>query len=109
MTKEAQEIFDALTRTLPTRWDGTSIVVMDAVVISSPYRVEDCRAVAGQQASALARVKKVVCAPIRYSLTIMFFLLPISSFGGLKSPFTSLQHLIGKDELTKFLASGGNM
>jgi hypothetical protein len=60
VTKEAQEIFDALTRTLPTRWDGTSIVVMDAVVISSPYRVEDCKAVAGQQASALARVKKVL-------------------------------------------------
>lgn len=60
VTKEAQEIFDALTRTLPTRWDGTNIVVMDAVVISTPYRGEDCRAAAGQHASALARVKKVV-------------------------------------------------
>lgn len=64
VTKEAQEIFDALARTLPTRWDGTSIVVLDAVVISSPYRAEDCRAVAGQQALALARVKKQVSIPI---------------------------------------------
>lgn len=60
VTKEGQEIFDALNRTLPTKWEGTSIVVMDAVVISSPYRGEDCKAAAGQQASVLARVKKVV-------------------------------------------------
>lgn len=35
---------------------------MDAVVIASPYRGEDCKAKAGagQQAGALLRVKKVV-------------------------------------------------
>ncbi|MCJ1261498.1 hypothetical protein MMC22_001362 [Lobaria immixta] len=62
VTKDGQEIFDALSRTLPTRWDGTSIVVMDAVAIASPYRGEDCkaRAGAGQQAGVLPRVKKVL-------------------------------------------------
>lgn len=57
VSKDAQDIFDAVSRTLPTRWDGTSIVVMDAVVIASPYRAEDCRA---GSANALAQVKKVV-------------------------------------------------
>lgn len=49
-----------MSRTLPTKWDGTSIEVMDAVVITSPYRGEDCKAKAGQQATVLGRVKKVV-------------------------------------------------
>lgn len=62
VSKDGQEIFDALSRTLPTRWDGTSIVVMDAVVIANPYKGEDCKAKAGagQQAGVLPRVKKVV-------------------------------------------------
>lgn len=61
--KEAQDIFDGLYRTLPTRWDGNNIVVNDAVVITAPYRAEDCRVGAGQQASMLGRVKKVASAP----------------------------------------------
>lgn len=63
MNKEAQDIFDGLYRTLPTRWDGSNIVVNDAVVITAPYRAEDCRVGAGQQASMLGRVKKVASAP----------------------------------------------
>lgn len=58
--KEAQDIFDGLSRTLPTRWDGTNMVVNDGVIISAPYRAEDCRAGAGQHAGMLGRVKKVV-------------------------------------------------
>ena len=60
VSKEAQDIFDGLSRTLPTRWDGTNMVVNDGVVISAPYRAEDCRAGAGQHAGMLGRVKKVV-------------------------------------------------
>ena len=60
VSKEAQDIFDGLSRTLPTRWDGTNMVVNDGVVISPPYRAEDCRAGAGQHAGMLGRVKKVV-------------------------------------------------
>lgn len=59
-SKEAQEIFDAISRTLPTKWAGTSIVVNETVVITSPYRAENCKAVPGQQPGALARVKMVV-------------------------------------------------
>ena len=63
VSREAQDLFDALIRTLPTRWDGTDIVVNDAVVITAPYRVEDCTLGAGQQAGMLVRVRKVVSVP----------------------------------------------
>ncbi|CAF9929445.1 hypothetical protein IMSHALPRED_007914 [Imshaugia aleurites] len=60
VSKEAQEIFDAISRMLPTRWDGKDIVVMDQVVVKGPgYRSEDCRA-GKEAASALTRVKKVL-------------------------------------------------
>ncbi|KAL8675066.1 MAG: hypothetical protein Q9168_000549 [Polycauliona sp. 1 TL-2023] len=58
--KEAQDLFDGLSRTLPTRWDGNSIVVMDSVVVSAPYRGEDCRAGNGVPVHTLNRVRKVV-------------------------------------------------
>lgn len=65
VSKEAQEIFDALYRQFPgTRWAGKDMVVLDAVLIRGPgYRVEDCGANGKEGAGALARVKKVVsCA-----------------------------------------------
>ncbi|KAL8952328.1 MAG: hypothetical protein Q9222_001739 [Ikaeria aurantiellina] len=58
--KEAQDLFDGLTRTLPTRWDGNDIVVLDSVVISPPYRGEDCRAGNGAPTNALNRVRKML-------------------------------------------------
>lgn len=63
MSREAQDIFDGLYRTLPTRWDGNNIVVNDAVVIKAPYRAEDCLLGAGKQAGMLERVQKVVSEP----------------------------------------------
>lgn len=60
-TREAQELFDAIARTLPTRWEKTDIVVMDQVVVKGPgYKVEDCRSGRDTQPHMLARVKKVV-------------------------------------------------
>ncbi|OKL61109.1 hypothetical protein UA08_03468 [Talaromyces atroroseus] len=60
VTKEAQDIFDAFSRTMPARWDGTSIVVADAVVIAKPYRVDDCRPLVAGDSAALTRVRKVL-------------------------------------------------
>lgn len=60
VTREAQDLFDAFSRTMPARWDGTSIVVADAVVISKPYHVDDCRPLAAGDSAALTRVRKVV-------------------------------------------------
>ncbi|BDD56342.1 hypothetical protein MPDQ_002007 [Monascus purpureus] len=60
VTHEAQELFDRFSRTMPTRWDGTSIIVADAVVVPAPYRVDDCRPLVAGDKAALARVRKVL-------------------------------------------------
>ncbi|KAF1816667.1 hypothetical protein P152DRAFT_388996, partial [Eremomyces bilateralis CBS 781.70] len=57
VTREAQEIFDALHRIFPTRWHGQAIIVNDAVIIKSPYRLEDCQAEKDKQTS-LVQVRK---------------------------------------------------
>ncbi|KAL5339408.1 anticodon-binding domain-containing protein [Aspergillus crustosus] len=60
VTREAQDLFDAFSRTMPTRWDGSSIIVADAVSIPAPYRVDDCRPLVANDTAALARVRKVL-------------------------------------------------
>jgi hypothetical protein len=60
VTREAQDIFDAFSRTMPTRWDGSNIIVADAVAIAAPYRVDDCRPLVAGDTAALTRVRKVV-------------------------------------------------
>ncbi|XP_049935258.1 uncharacterized protein LOC116259442 [Nymphaea colorata] len=57
VTAEAQSIFDALSKTLPVRWDKTVIVVMNEVRVSSPYLPEN---VSGGTPAANDRVKKVL-------------------------------------------------
>lgn len=44
---------------LPCRWSKDTIVVMDEVLITPPYSVENCKA-NSTSAASLARVKKVV-------------------------------------------------
>ncbi|XP_052185551.1 uncharacterized protein LOC127797078 isoform X2 [Diospyros lotus] len=56
VTAEAQNIFDALSKTLPVRWDKTVIVVMNEVRVSSPYLPES---VTGGTPAANDRVRKV--------------------------------------------------
>jgi len=53
-------VFDALSRTMPCRWDAERIVVLDAVVIFPPYGTADCKAVKGVASGSLGRVKKVL-------------------------------------------------
>lgn len=57
VTSEAQSIFDALSKTLPVRWDKTVIVVMDDVRVNNPYFPEN---VSGGTLAANERVKKVL-------------------------------------------------
>ncbi|GKV14452.1 hypothetical protein SLEP1_g25333 [Rubroshorea leprosula] len=57
VTSEAQSIFDALSKTLPVRWDKTVIVVMNEVRVSSPYLPES---VSGGTPAANERVRKVL-------------------------------------------------
>lgn len=62
VTQEAQDVFDAFSRTMPTRWDGSNIIVADAVSITAPYRVDDCRPLVAGDVAALNHVRKVVCS-----------------------------------------------
>lgn len=57
VTAEAQSLFDALSKTLPVRWDKTTIVVMNEVHVSSPYLPES---VVGGTPAANERVRKVL-------------------------------------------------
>jgi hypothetical protein len=59
VTAEAQSIFDAFSKTLPCRWAGKSIIVLDAIRVDEPYTSDACRAPANQ-AHALAQVRKVL-------------------------------------------------
>ncbi|KAJ1965090.1 hypothetical protein GGI12_001006 [Dipsacomyces acuminosporus] len=59
VSNEAQAIFEALSKTLPCRWTGNKITVLDEVTIESPYGVDDCKALSSASFS-LQRVKKVL-------------------------------------------------
>lgn len=43
VSEEAQALFDALGKTLPVRWHESSIIVLDEVVIASPYGPADVK------------------------------------------------------------------
>lgn len=62
VTQEAQQIFDALSKTMPCSWNTKSIIVMDEVIIHPPYHVENCAIVPNKQVadSILERVQKVL-------------------------------------------------
>ncbi|KAM0793071.1 hypothetical protein ACM66B_000556 [Microbotryomycetes sp. NB124-2] len=56
---QAQQLFDALSKTLPVRWHGKSFVVMDSVLVEEPYRAQDVKA--GKDAGQyVERVRKVI-------------------------------------------------
>ncbi|XP_010512102.1 PREDICTED: protein LSM12 homolog B-like isoform X2 [Camelina sativa] len=57
VTAEAQMIFDAITKTLPARWDNKNILVMREVLVRSPY---DSDSVFGGTRAANDQVKNVL-------------------------------------------------
>lgn len=57
VTAEAQDIFDALSKTLPCRWDKTTILVMNDVCVNEPYLPQN---VIGGASAANERVRKVL-------------------------------------------------
>ena len=62
VSKLGQEIFDELSKTLPTIWSKTDIIVMDDIVISDPYSPDSCKIINSRQGleTSLARVQKVL-------------------------------------------------
>ncbi|KAJ2612115.1 hypothetical protein H4S08_002848 [Coemansia sp. RSA 1365] len=59
VSDRAQSIFEALSKTMPCRWEKDRIVVLDEVIIESPYTVDSCCEV-NSAAFSLSRVKKVL-------------------------------------------------
>jgi len=57
VTREGQDIFDALSRTMPCRWHEKQIVVLDSVMISEPYGLAEVK---GNDRKAVDRVKQVL-------------------------------------------------
>lgn len=60
VTDKAQHIFNALSKTLPCRWNKQSIVVLEEVEIQDPYCVADCKNLHTGDSTVLVRVKKVL-------------------------------------------------
>ncbi|KAJ3249559.1 protein with role in RNA processing [Chytriomyces hyalinus] len=60
VSKRAQDIFNALDKTLPTRWKGDAIIVLDEVMIMAPYGIDDVRGITPTSATAVDRVQKVL-------------------------------------------------
>ncbi|KAJ3106407.1 hypothetical protein HDU97_006392 [Phlyctochytrium planicorne] len=60
VSDEAQELFYALDKTLPTRWKGSTIIVMDEVKINPPYTSDDVQGSSTTNTAVVSRVKKVV-------------------------------------------------
>ncbi|XP_035688466.1 protein LSM12 homolog A-like [Branchiostoma floridae] len=58
VSPEGQKLFNAIHKTISeTRWKDKDIVVLDDVVISPPYGLENCK---GKEGQALAQVRKIV-------------------------------------------------
>lgn len=62
-TKEHQDIFDAIARTHPVKWQPNgSILVNDGVLIDKPYLPDNCRLAPGGNgpAGGVERIRKVL-------------------------------------------------
>lgn len=63
VTKEAQSLFDALSKTMPCHWAGKTIVVMEMVLVAPPYCMDSCvLREEGHGRGMLERVQKVLAA-----------------------------------------------
>ncbi|KAK1794285.1 hypothetical protein P4O66_011179 [Electrophorus voltai] len=55
---EGQQLFQTIHKTIKDcKWQEKNIIVMDDVIISPPYQVENCK---GKEGSALSHIRKIV-------------------------------------------------
>ncbi|GAA5831500.1 hypothetical protein JCM11251_004045 [Rhodosporidiobolus azoricus] len=59
VSEDGQALFDAMAKTMPVRWAGKSIVVMDEVMVDEPYGSENVRGAKGA-ADRVERIKRVL-------------------------------------------------
>jgi len=59
VTAEAQQVFNALAKTMPCTWKGRDIVVMTDVLVAPPYDLRSCKQISPNP-PLLARIQKVL-------------------------------------------------
>lgn len=62
VTDQAQRLFDNLCKTMPCKWQSTTIEVFDAVLITAPYTLDTCnfREGAEENTTVMERVQAVL-------------------------------------------------
>jgi protein LSM12 len=67
VTPQAQDIFDALEKTMPCEWKDTNIEVFGEVMIDSPYTLELCHFKEGSSRNAMMmdRVQTVLSEELK--------------------------------------------
>uniref|UniRef100_A0A3Q2WJQ4 LSM12 homolog b n=1 Tax=Haplochromis burtoni TaxID=8153 RepID=A0A3Q2WJQ4_HAPBU len=79
---EGQQLFQTIHKTIKDcKWQEKNIIVMDDVIISPPYQVENCK---GKEGSALSHVRKIVstttlsiftCVTVYFVFSFCFYLI----------------------------------
>ena len=68
VTEQAQRLFDNLTKTMPCKWQATTIEVFDTIFITAPYTIETCAYKEGAQENPTMMERVQVLSPtIRFS------------------------------------------
>ncbi|KAL0023310.1 hypothetical protein WJX77_005660 [Trebouxia sp. C0004] len=65
VSNEAQQVFDALSKTMPCHWKQQNIVILNEVELSPPYGLDNCSTEHSHNVTTLERVKKVLTAERR--------------------------------------------
>ncbi|KAL0056118.1 hypothetical protein WJX82_007910 [Trebouxia sp. C0006] len=65
VSNEAQQVFDALSKTMPCHWKQQNIVILNEVELSPPYGLDNCSTENSHNVTTLERVKKVLTAERR--------------------------------------------
>ncbi|KAL3147660.1 hypothetical protein ABBQ32_002413 [Trebouxia sp. C0010 RCD-2024] len=62
VSTEAQQVFDALSKTMPCHWRQQSIIILNEVELQPPYGLSNCSTENPSDLATLERVKKVLTA-----------------------------------------------
>lgn len=74
----AKRSFSFLYSIKDCKWQEKNIIVMDDVIISPPYQVENCK---GKEGSALSHVRKIVSTTTLsiFTCVTVYFMMTLSS------------------------------